>query len=60
MDFVIPVALEMVTPDADFFKFLVAHLAPLGILALVEPSMDLKSLRRLRGTDQIHHDLMRL
>ena len=33
MDFVIPVALELVAADADLLKFLVAYLAPLGILA---------------------------
>ena len=58
MDFVIPIALELVATDADFLKFLVAHLAPFGIVAFVEPSMNLQPFRRSCRADQIHYDLV--
>ena len=51
MDFVVPISLKWIAVDVDLLKFLIAHLALFGVVAIVEPSMNLQTFRRSDRSD---------
>ena len=60
MDLVVPFTLERVAVDVECSKLIVGDFTALGILALIQPGMDLQSLCCVSGTDQIDNDLVSL